>query len=39
MISSLDAKAEELYFVYKPIEGEDRGPGPVALLNVKFNSR
>jgi len=29
-------KIEALYFVYTPIEGEDRGAAPVALLNATF---
>ena len=33
----LDVKAEEIYFVHKPKEGEDRGEAPVALVNVRFD--
>ena len=36
---STDVKAKEIYFVHKPKEGEDRGAGPVALMNVRFNGR
>ena len=32
-----DVKADEIYFVYKPKEGEDRGSAPVALTNVRFD--
>ncbi|WP_262886118.1 ThuA domain-containing protein [Poritiphilus flavus] len=35
----VDGKADEIYFVYKPREGEDRGANPVALMNVRFESR
>jgi hypothetical protein len=33
-----DVKADEIYFVYKPKEGEDRGSSPVALTNVRFDA-
>ncbi|MGB5498319.1 MAG: c-type cytochrome, partial [Maribacter sp.] len=33
----LDVKANELYFVHKPKEGEDRGDAPVAVVNVRFD--
>ncbi len=32
----LDVKAEEIYFIHKPQEGEDRGEAPLALVNVRF---
>lgn len=35
----LDVKANEIYFVHKPISGEDRGDAPVALVNVRFDSK
>ncbi len=35
----LDVKVSELYFVYTPKEGEDRGSGPVAIMNVRFDNR
>ncbi|NND79038.1 MAG: Crp/Fnr family transcriptional regulator, partial [Maribacter sp.] len=34
----LNVKADEIYFVHKPVEGEDRGDAPVALVNVRFDS-
>ncbi len=34
-----DVKADEIYFVYKPKEGEDRGSVPVALRNVRFEAK
>ncbi len=34
-----DVKADEIYFVYKPKEGEDRGSAPVALTNVRFGAK
>lgn len=34
-----DVKAEEVYFVYTPREGSDRGSTPVALINVRFESK
>jgi hypothetical protein len=33
----LDVKAEEIYFIHKPKDGEDRGEAPVALVNVRFD--
>lgn len=39
LTTSVPEKAEKIYFVYKPREGEDRGPGPVALMNVRFDSK
>ncbi len=35
----IDLKVSELYFVYQPKEGADRGTSPVALMNVRFDSR
>ena len=35
----VDLKVSELYFVYKPTPGVDRGASPVALMNVRFDSR
>ncbi|MBT8223609.1 MAG: c-type cytochrome, partial [Eudoraea sp.] len=35
----MDVKVSELYFVYKPKEGEERGSGPIALMNVRFDTR
>ncbi|HEA22295.1 MAG TPA: PKD domain-containing protein [Pricia antarctica] len=32
-------KADEIYFVYKPKDGVERGAGPVALTNVRFDSK
>ncbi|UJH67736.1 ThuA domain-containing protein [Allomuricauda sp. SCSIO 65647] len=34
---TLNEKVEALYFVHKPIEGQDRGGVPIALMNVHFN--
>ncbi len=34
-----DVKADEIYFVYNPKEGEDRGSSPVALTNVRFDAK
>jgi len=34
---AISEKVSGLYFVHKPIEGEDRGPGPMALMNATFN--
>ena len=36
MSQILTEKAEALYFVHKPAEGEDRGPNPVALTGIQF---
>ncbi|WP_019668693.1 ThuA domain-containing protein [Eudoraea adriatica] len=33
------AKAEEIYFVYLPKEGDEKGPGTVILRNVMFTAR
>ena len=33
-----DVKADEIYFVYKPKEGEEHNTGPVAISNVRFDS-
>ncbi len=38
MNRKLDTKADAIYFIYKPKEGEDRGAGPVALMNVRFDA-
>jgi glucose/arabinose dehydrogenase/cytochrome c551/c552/type 1 glutamine amidotransferase len=35
----VDVKADEVYFVYKPREGEERGASPVALMNVRFDGK
>ncbi len=35
----VNEKVDEIYFVYKPKDGEDRGDAPVALMNVRFESR
>lgn len=35
--NAVNDTVEELYFVYKPSEGENRGPAPVALVNATFN--
>ncbi|MEX0290175.1 MAG: c-type cytochrome, partial [Flavobacteriaceae bacterium] len=37
--SAINEKAEEIYFIYKPREGEDRGSAPVALSSVTFDSK
>jgi len=34
-----EVKADEIYFVYKPKEGEERGGSPVALTNVRFEAK
>ena len=39
MQSDNEIKAEELYFIHVPKEGEARGEAPVALSNVKFDSK
>ena len=36
--SDANVKADEIYFVYIPKEGEDRGPGAVVARNVRFDS-
>jgi cytochrome c len=35
--SDTDVKAEEIYFVYIPKSGDDKGPGTVILRNVRFD--
>ena len=35
----LDVKVSELYFVYVPKEGKERGAAPVALMNVRFDNK
>ena len=37
MIAPMNVKANELYFIYKPQEGEDRGEAPFVLTNVRFD--
>ncbi|MGB5434560.1 MAG: ThuA domain-containing protein [Maribacter sp.] len=39
MISPVDVNADELYFIYKPQEGEDRGEAPFVLTNVRFDGK
>lgn len=34
-----EVKADEIYFVYKPKEGEKQSVGPVALMNVRFDGK
>ncbi len=34
-----EVKADEIYFVYKPKAGEDRGSAPVSLTNVRFGAK
>jgi hypothetical protein len=36
--SERNVKAEEIYFVYIPKSGDDKGPGTVILRNVKFDN-
>ena len=35
--NAVNDMVDGLYFVYKPTEGENRGPAPVALVNATFN--
>ena len=35
-ISPINVKADEIYFVHTPKADENRGEGPVALMNVRF---
>ena len=37
--TTINETAKEIYFIYKPREGEDRGSAPVALSSVTFNSK
>jgi hypothetical protein len=39
MNTTVNEKVDEIYFVYKPKEGENRGEAPVALMNVRFDGR
>ncbi|WP_297792040.1 ThuA domain-containing protein [uncultured Eudoraea sp.] len=39
LFEDLSVKADELYFVHSPKEGEERGPGVVAAMNVRFGSK
>ncbi len=34
---SMNEKVDALYFVHKPIEGQNRGGVPIALMNAHFN--
>ncbi|MBT8306713.1 MAG: c-type cytochrome, partial [Maribacter sp.] len=38
IMEPLNAIVDEIYFVHKPVAGEDRGDAPVALVNVRFDS-
>lgn len=33
----VNEKLDAIYFVHKPIEGQSRGPAPMALMNATFN--
>ena len=39
MNAPIDVKADEIYFIHKPKEGEDRGEAPFVLTNVRFDGK
>ncbi len=39
LVKKTDIKADEVYFVFKPKEGEDKESTPVALTNVRFDAK